>query len=155
MTIVRKDSIRIYRATPGQLELLEELQRRASLANPGDRKALLEHPDAISLPLEQLLHGRVLVANSGNVTVGFAVVLAPVGYNSELDGLFVEPNAWRKGIGQSLVSACGELAKSEGARTLIVIANPHATAFYTSCGFLSEHQVNTPFGPAQYMRFQL
>ena len=34
-------------------EMLEELQRRASLNNPGDRQALLENPDAIELPVSQ------------------------------------------------------------------------------------------------------
>jgi len=29
---------------------LEDLQRRASLNNPGDRQALLDHPDAIEVP---------------------------------------------------------------------------------------------------------
>lgn len=37
--------------------LLESLQRRASLSNPGDRDALLANPDAIALPIEQIAAG--------------------------------------------------------------------------------------------------
>ncbi len=40
-------------AVPSEQRLLEDLQRRASLNNAGDREALLAHPDAIALPLEQ------------------------------------------------------------------------------------------------------
>src|SRR5438046_9814487 len=36
---------------------LEALQWRASLANSGDRDALLANPDAISLPVEQIADG--------------------------------------------------------------------------------------------------
>jgi len=41
---------------------LEELQRRASLTNTGDRDALLAHPDAVELPPEQIAAGSVFVA---------------------------------------------------------------------------------------------
>lgn len=44
-------------ATAGERRQLVELQRRASLANPGDREALLAHPDAIDLPLDLFLLG--------------------------------------------------------------------------------------------------
>jgi hypothetical protein len=39
--------IPIREARPEELADLEALQRRASLANPGDREAILAHPDAI------------------------------------------------------------------------------------------------------------
>lgn len=42
--------------------MLESLQRRASLPNPGDRDALLANPDAIALPIEQIAEGCVFLA---------------------------------------------------------------------------------------------
>jgi len=42
--------------------MLEALQRRASLSNPGDRDAPLANPDAIELPVEQIVEGCVFVA---------------------------------------------------------------------------------------------
>jgi hypothetical protein len=43
---------------------LEALQWRASLANSGDRDALLANPDAIALPIEQIADGHVLVPSA-------------------------------------------------------------------------------------------
>jgi hypothetical protein len=43
----------IRRASISEHKELEDLQRRASLTNAGDRDALLAHPDAIELPVAQ------------------------------------------------------------------------------------------------------
>jgi len=58
-----------------QAAKLEDLQRRASLNNPGDREALLAHPDAIALPVEQIVDASVFVAGREHVLVGFAAVV--------------------------------------------------------------------------------
>ena len=47
-------------AVASEQKQLEALQWRASLNNAGDRDALLAHPDAIELPLEQIEGGGVL-----------------------------------------------------------------------------------------------
>ena len=52
-------SVTIRPARVDEQPALESLQRRASLANPGDREALLAHPEAIALPVEQLEAGAV------------------------------------------------------------------------------------------------
>jgi len=114
---------------------LEALQRRASLANEADRDALLANPDAIELPIGQIESGRVLVAERHGTTVGFSVVLPRDDGDAELDGLFVEPSAWRGGIGRDLVEAAATLARQFGAKALHVVGNPHAAAFYRACGF--------------------
>jgi GNAT superfamily N-acetyltransferase len=103
-------------AGAGERSALEALQRRASLMNEADRAAVLAHPDAIDLPIEQILGGRVMVARRDGAIVGFAVVLRRADNGAELDGLFVEPSAWRGGIGRSLVDAACRLALSEGAK---------------------------------------
>ena len=77
----------------------EDLQWRASLNNPGDRDALLEHPDAIELPIDQIINGGVFVAEVADSVIGFAAILPRDDGDLELDALFVEPNAWRKALG--------------------------------------------------------
>ena len=140
---------------PEERERLEALQWRASLANPGDREALLANPDAIALPPEQIAAGGVFVAERDGVMVGFAAVLPRDDGQAELDGLFVEPGLWRSGIGQALVAHCGRFAASGGAAFLHVIGNPHARGFYTACGFETEGERPTRFGAGLDMRKKL
>ena len=77
---------------------------------------------------------------------GFAVVLPREDGDADLDGLFVEPAAWRQGIGRALVESCCRSARFDGAALLHVIGNPHAKAFYCSCGFVTVGTVQTRFG---------
>jgi len=125
---------------------LESLQRRASLSNPGDRDALLAHPDAIALPLEQIAAGGVFVAERDDVVAGFAVVVTRPDGDAELDALFVEPQLWKRGIGRHLVEHAAAVARQRGATSLHVIGNPHAEGFYLSCGFRVTGTVDTRFG---------
>jgi predicted protein tyrosine phosphatase/GNAT superfamily N-acetyltransferase len=131
---------------------LEELQRRASLANAGDREALLVHPDAIEVPVGQIRDGRVLAAECNGSLCGFAAVLPRQDGDAELDALFVEPQLQRRGIGRLLVERCAEMAGAHGARSLHVIGNPHAEAFYRACGFEQTGTTQTRFGVGLLLR---
>jgi GNAT superfamily N-acetyltransferase len=66
---------------------------------------------------------------------GFATVLPRPDGDAELGALFVEPHAWRRGIGRALVDRCLVEAAHGGAQALHVIGNPHAQSFYDACGF--------------------
>jgi GNAT superfamily N-acetyltransferase len=138
----------IRTATPAERLDLIELQRRASLANPGDRDSLLAHPDAVDTPAEQFDAGHVVLAEEVGSVLGFAAVLPREDGDAELDALFVEPGLWRGGVGRALVAACVERAVAEGARRLHVIGNPHADGFYRRVGFEPTEPVQTEFGPA-------
>ncbi|HKT79339.1 MAG TPA: GNAT family N-acetyltransferase [Vicinamibacterales bacterium] len=131
---------------------LEDLQLRASLNNEGDRAALLANPDAIELPAAQIDAGRVFVAEIGGTIVGFAALLPREDGQEELDGLFVDPDLWKRGIGRLLVERCVVFARDTGASALHVVGNPHAQGFYAACGFeqIGEHQ--TRFGRGLLMR---
>lgn len=129
--------------------------RRASLANPGDREALLANPDAFELPVEQLTAATACVAMRDAVPVGFAVVLRREDGDAELDGLFVEPALWRLGAGRKLVKRAAELAVDMGASALHVIANPHADGFYRAVGFVPAGKFQTRFGIGTLMRLKL
>ena len=134
---------------------LEQLQWRASLNNPGDQQALLENPDAIELPAQQIEAGLVFVAESEGVVVGFAAILPRADGNSELDGLFVEPTAWRAGVGRALVEHCAAEARVAGATVLHVTGNPHAEGFYLACGFTASGTTQTRFGPGLLLQRRL
>jgi GNAT superfamily N-acetyltransferase len=136
---------------------LEELQRRASLEWEDDREDLLAHPDAIELPADQIRDGLVRVAVGADARLlGFSVLLPAAGDGArELDGLFVEPHAWRRGVGRALVADCCERAQRQGALRIEVTANPRAEQFYERLGFRLGDVVATRFRPARRMHLEL
>jgi GNAT superfamily N-acetyltransferase len=142
-------------ARPGESQALEALQWRASLHNPGDRAALMAHPDAIELPQWQIDDGLVRVVERVGAVAGFAVLLAPVCAVCVLDGLFVEPEVMRSGLGRVLVEDAVRIARQRGAASIEVIANPHAGGFYERLGFSGVGSVATRFGPGERMRLDV
>jgi ribosomal protein S18 acetylase RimI-like enzyme len=131
---------------------LEALQLRASLNNAGDRDALLAHPDAIELPLDQIAAGAVFVSERNGVIAGFAALLPRPDGDVELDGLFVDPDAQRCGIGRSLIDHCVQQTRTQGSAALCVTGNPHAYDFYIACGFNVVGTIETRFGSGLLMR---
>jgi GNAT superfamily N-acetyltransferase len=87
----------------------------------------------------------VIVAELDGEIAGFAAVVG-----GELDGLFVEPDLWGRGIGRALADAATHEARTRGL-TFSVIANPRARRFYEHCGFSVEGEVQTRFGLALRM----
>src|SRR5262245_2659177 len=146
------EDVFIRPARPDEHTMLESLQRRASLNNPGDRDALLANPDAIALPIEQIEEGGVFVAERDGGVVGFAAVVPRSDGGAELDALFVEPHLWKRGIGRRLVDHAAEVARGRKASFLHVIGNPHAEGFYVSCGFCATGTIDTRFGVGLDMR---
>jgi GNAT superfamily N-acetyltransferase len=136
-------------ARPEERQALEALQRRASLALDEYREQLLAEPDAIELPPGQIERGEVIVAELDNQIAGFAAVLIDDAV-AELDGLFVEPKLWRRGIGAALIDVAVHEARRQGL-AMTVIANPSAREFYEKCGFTVEGDAQTRFGPALRM----
>lgn len=142
-------------ALPDERSSLEALQWRASLANLGDRDSLLENPDAIALPVEQIADGHVFVAEHDGVIIGFAAVLPRPDGNAELDALFVDPSLWKRGVGRLLVEHCAGVAHGRGSHFLHVIGNPHAEGFYGACGFRTTGAIETRFGAGLAMQRRL
>lgn len=138
----RTDTIILRLARPEEHSELEQLQAHASLELPGYRQHLIANPQAIHLPPAQIANGQVILAEYNGQIAGFAAVVA-----GELDGLFVEPDLWGRGIGRALIDAATREARKRGF-ALTVIANPSTRRFYESCGFSVEGDVQTRFGPA-------
>ena len=149
------EAVTIRNAIIQEKAALEALQLRASLTNEGDREALLSHPDAIDLPMEQIAAGDVFVLELGDCVAGFAALASRLDGNAELDALFVEPEMRRRGFGRLLVEHCAKTAVARSCRALHVIGNPHAEEFYLSCGFVRIGFSETRFGPALLMKMDL
>ncbi len=145
----------IRAAKPTDKDELEALQWRASLNNPGDRDALAARPDAIELPVQQLIDGGVYVAEGADCIKGFAAILRRADGDSELDALFVEPQVWRHGIGRALLDHCSDVARLNGSRALHVVGNPHAEGFYKSCDFEVLGTMQMRFGMGLLMKKSL
>lgn len=148
-------NVRIRPAVVSEREALESVQRRASLNNPGDREAILAHPDAIEVPPDQIAAGQVFVAERDGEILGFAAVLPREDPETELDALFVEPHLWGHGIGRVLVDYCATFARARGSAALHVVGNPHAEGFYRACGFERLGTVETRFGAGLSFRRML
>jgi GNAT superfamily N-acetyltransferase len=136
-------------ARPNERLDLEELQHRASRALPEYRKQLDENPEAIHLPLKQIQRGEVVVAEGVGRVAGFAVIVIGTD-RAKLEGLFVEPDLWLRGVGSMLVEYAAHEARRAGL-SLTVIAAPGAREFYERCGFTVEGDAETRFGPALRM----
>ena len=142
-------------ATAGEAAVLEALQRRSSDVWEQYREALAAHPDAIELPADFIERGWVRVAVDGaDAPIGFSVAIPGEGGVYELDGLFVDPDHMRRGLGRSLVADAARRASRLGARCLEVTAGP-AEAFYEQVGFYRFDAAQTRFGPAVRMRREL
>ena len=140
------------RIRPARIEewaFLEDLQRRASLEPGPYYEQLIAHPDAIALPAGQIERGEVMVAEIGGRVAGFAAIVETDG-QAELDGLFVEPELSRQGVGSALVAHAVHEARRRGL-SLTVVASPEARIFYEKCGFTAEGETGTRFGPALIM----
>jgi N-acetylglutamate synthase-like GNAT family acetyltransferase len=148
-------SVSVRDAELDEIPQLEALQRRASLVAPDYREALTAHPEAIHLPAADVSERRTRVAIVNGRVAGFSVVRPVDGSACELDGLFVEPDLMRKGVGRTLVDDVVERARGLGVRRIDVIANPTAISFYSTMGFLRGDDAMTQFGPAFWMHLDL
>ena len=78
--------------------------------------------------------GRVLVAVDGkDRAIGVASVI-PEGESADLDLFFVDPPFMGRGMGRVLFEAAVRSARLFGARTLTILADPKAAAFYERMG---------------------
>jgi GNAT superfamily N-acetyltransferase len=142
-------NIDIRLARPDDRLTLIELQRRASLMWEDVRDELLARPELIdsSLPAEMIANNQVFVAERGDRILGFATIVTHEGDDAELEGLFVEPAEWRRGIGTALVKAVEREAQAWGANRLHVLANRNVRDFYEANGFETLGEQKTLLGP--------
>ena len=133
-------------AHPDDRTELVRLLRRASLATGEHVRELLDDPDAMDIPPENLAH--TLVAEAGGRVVGFCTVLPLPGLLAEVDAVFVDPGSWRKGLGKALVIAAERRAIEDGVASLEVVSGRYAQPFYEALGFKRSGVEATRFGLA-------
>ncbi len=147
--------MRITTARPEEVAELEALQLRASLVWNEHREDLLAHPDAVRIPIEQVAAGDVrVVRGDDGVALGFSAVLPGDGRATELDGLFVEPDEQRGGLGRALVADVVGRAEARGDVRVDVTTGP-ATPFYERLGFVLGGVTPTRFSLARRMHLHL
>jgi GNAT superfamily N-acetyltransferase len=129
--------------------------RDASLANPGDRAALLAHPDALQLPDELIGTGRARVAVLNGVVVGFASTRPSEPGVLELDDVFVDPDWRRHGAARLLIRQIAAEAAQDKHTRIEVTANPHALDFYLAVGFVTDGETQTQFGTGLRMHLDV
>ncbi len=140
-------SVDIRLARPDDRNDLIELQRRASLMWEDTRQRLMDEPELIDLDPEMIARNEVFVAEEDGEVLGFAAIVAHEGNDAELEGIFVEPAAWRRGIGTLLLRQIEREAHAWQASRLHVIANRHVAHFYTANGFTIVGETKTELGP--------
>lgn len=138
-----------------QPQLLAIVWATVMVGNESDREQLLARPELVQVPIEQLTAESCVVAEMDGFPVGFAIVLPRPDGDAELDGLFVEPDRQRLGLGRALVASGADLARAMGANALHVIANDDALAFYRSAGFIQTGMAPTDLKPAPKMELRL
>ncbi len=139
----------IRAATAADLPALQEIFRRASLSNDGDRDALLAHPDALVLSGAAIAEGRTSVEVGADGRVfGFITILTLDESTLEIEDLFTDPDSMRKGVASRLVAHVVQAAVESGVRRVEVTGNLHAAGFYSYAGFIHDHDTQTEFRPA-------
>jgi GNAT superfamily N-acetyltransferase len=144
--------IRLARADDRQ-DLIDLLWR-ASLAWDVVRQDLLDNPDVIDVDPEMIARNQVFVAERAGRIVGFATIVPresgdgeAEGQDAELEGIFVEPSDWRRGIGTALMHQIEREAQAWGANRLHVVASPNVEGFYVAAGFTRTGEQKMTFGP--------
>jgi GNAT superfamily N-acetyltransferase len=149
----------IRTALAADLAELQRVFRSASLSNAGDAANLLAHPEHLVFAGDGIADGLTRLAESGlaagGTVVGFSTVVPGLDGELELDDLFVDPEFQRLGVARALIEDAVERASAVGFRRLSVIANPHASAFYTAVGFVAGDLVMTPLGAGARMHREL
>lgn len=147
---------RLRDARPEEAPVLEDLQRRAAAVWEEDRAVLEAHPDAIRVDVGAIEDQRLRVAaDPADQPLGFAHLLPVAEGECELDGLFVEPDAFGQGLGKLLLEDAAERARAAGAARLYVVSGPGAQGFYERHGFRLLDAVPTRFGPALQLQRRL
>lgn len=73
---------------------------------------------------------------SDGKTVGFYILGKPNNATIELEFLFVKPNFIGKGFGDQLIQHAFSKAKQLNVKTITLLSDPYAEAFYKSKGFV-------------------
>jgi len=149
------DAIALRPAKSADLPVLRDLTWRITLAEPAYADQARAQPHLIEGPVEAFQQEGVIVAEHAGRLAGYVAVLRHADAPAEIDGLFVEPELQRVGIGRRLLLAGLERLSAEGADRVTVVASPAAIRVYEACGFRQLGPTRTLFGAATLMEAKL
>jgi GNAT superfamily N-acetyltransferase len=120
-------------ARPEEADALSALCKRSKAHWGYDAEFMRLSGASLTISAALIESGRVLVADDGRL-LGIASLDPLVDGVWDLLHMFVDPRAIGRGVGRELFAAICELARSNGATTLSIMADPHAEAFYRRMG---------------------
>lgn len=128
------ESLRIRAARPDEEATLTALCLR-SKAHWGYDAAFLD-ASRTALAIDAAMIPRTLVAETETGIVCGIAAAEPLDGEGTFDlaRLFVEPRAIGGHVGSALFAAVVERIRAEGAKRLMILADPHATGFYERLG---------------------
>jgi predicted N-acetyltransferase YhbS len=115
---------------------LSELCRRAKAHWGYDAAFMAASHEALTITPEIIARGRVLVAENAQHEILGVATAEPLAAKSAFDlgHMFVEPGAMGMGVGRKLFEAIVALIAAEGAKRLVILADPFAEDFYRRVG---------------------
>ena len=147
----RRPSASIRRARPDEAEAINALVVRAKAHWGYARDQIEAWRRDLEVSVVDINTRPCFVAvDERDVPIGFAA-LATASSQWELDNLWVEPAAMRRGIGRQLLHAALHAARQGRADAVSVDADPNASAFYEACGARAAGEVAAPL-PRQATR---
>lgn len=116
-----------------ELAALTELCLRSKAVWGYDEAFMRACRAELTLVSRDLQTSRIQIAERDGRVIGVAQV-AVAGTEASLEKLFVEPDILRAGAGRRLFEWAAAAARDQGARTLVIEADPDATPFYRRMG---------------------
>ncbi|UXN75882.1 GNAT family N-acetyltransferase (plasmid) [Devosia sp. A8/3-2] len=110
-------------------------------------RLLLAEPQHLEIDIGFLERGEVVVATVEGEPAGFASYLVGGSDEAELDGMFVQPEFWRRGLGKLMFRAVERELSGRQATAIRVVAGMSAVDFYKAVGFEIIGEEKTPLGP--------
>ena len=142
-------TIEIRGGVAGDQPSLNAVMRSASLAVESGEvlRLLLAEPQHLEVDISLLERGQVVVATVEGEPAGFASYLVGGRDEAELDGMFVDPKYWRRGLGRLMFGAVERELMSRNAIGIRVAAGASAVDFYKAVGFVIIGEQRTALGP--------
>ena len=130
-------------ARPAEAGMLTSLAFRSKASWGYDADFMARCRDALTVTPTYIEHCRVRVAEVSGKVVGFYALNA-ARYQVELDLLFVDPAAFRQGIGRELLLDACNASRKDGYSALFIESDPGAEAFYAAMGGVRVGTVASP-----------
>ncbi|HEV7308268.1 GNAT family N-acetyltransferase [Ensifer sp.] len=135
---------------PGQATELSELCLRSKAVWGYDAAFIEACRPSLTLNAEDWTDSDLQIAVDGDRILGMAQVRTD-GLTSELDKLFVDPQAQAGGVGRKLFDWCVETARRRDALVMTIDADPGAADFYRRMGAIDDGVVASTAIPGRFL----